>query len=61
MSQHFVAVSTVRGALSTLLQQPRGDFAERLSSDFTCGILVLLSAVLLTSHYWGEPIQCWVC
>ena len=61
MSSHFVAVSSVRGALSQLLRQPKGDFGERIGSQFTVGILTLLAAILLTSHYWGEPIQCWVC
>jgi hypothetical protein len=60
MSAHFIAVSTVRGALTSLWRTPRGDIAERLATHVTVGILTLTAAVLLTSHYWGEPIQCWV-
>jgi hypothetical protein len=60
MSQHFIAVSSARSALNALLRQPKGDFGERIGSQFTVGVLTLLAAVLLTSHYWGEPIQCWV-
>ena len=60
MSQHFVALSTVRAAWKTALREPKGDISERLSSHVTSGLLILLSAVLLTSHYWGEPIHCWV-
>lgn len=59
MSSHIVAISSVQGLIGAVFRQPRGDFAERLSARLTVTILTVLAAILLSTHYWGEPIACW--
>lgn len=34
-------------------------FTDRLSNRYTTFLLVILSIVITTNHYVGEPISCW--
>uniref|UniRef100_A0AC35U2L6 Innexin n=1 Tax=Rhabditophanes sp. KR3021 TaxID=114890 RepID=A0AC35U2L6_9BILA len=59
MAGQIGAISSVNGLISKAFQQPKGDLADRLNSRYTVGLLALGSGLLLTNHFWGEPITCW--
>uniref|UniRef100_A0A914V8R4 Innexin n=1 Tax=Plectus sambesii TaxID=2011161 RepID=A0A914V8R4_9BILA len=59
MGNPFDAISSVNGLIGRFFRQPNGDFADRLSARLTVSILTILAAILLSTHYWGEPITCW--
>ncbi|CAD5218319.1 unnamed protein product [Bursaphelenchus okinawaensis] len=59
MSAHIGAVSSVNALIGKVFTQPKGDLAGRLNSRFTVAILAVSSGLLLSTHFWGDPITCW--
>ncbi|GMT24988.1 hypothetical protein PFISCL1PPCAC_16285 [Pristionchus fissidentatus] len=59
MSLSLGALNSVNSLIGKAFKQPKGDFAERLNSRITVGILALCSVLLGSSHFWGDPITCW--
>lgn len=59
MSSQLGAISSVNSLIGKVFTQPKGDLAGRLNSRITVAILAVSAGLLLTTHYWGEPVSCW--
>ncbi|KAH7725522.1 INX-6 protein [Aphelenchoides avenae] len=59
MSSQLGAISGVNAVISKVFTQPRGDLAGRLNSRFTVTILAVSASLLLSIHFWGDPMTCW--
>ncbi|KAI6216016.1 hypothetical protein M3Y94_00453700 [Aphelenchoides besseyi] len=59
MSAHMGAISSVSALISKIFTQPKGDLAGRLNSRITVAILAVSAGLLLSTHFWGDPITCW--
>uniref|UniRef100_A0A915CM66 Innexin n=1 Tax=Ditylenchus dipsaci TaxID=166011 RepID=A0A915CM66_9BILA len=60
MSSQLGAISSVNSLIGKIFTQPKGDLAARLNSRITVTILAVSAGLLLTTHFWGEPITCWL-
>ncbi|KAI1714756.1 innexin domain-containing protein [Ditylenchus destructor] len=60
MSAQFGAISSVNTLIGKVFTQPKGDLAARLNCRYTVTILAVSAGLLLTTHFWGEPITCWL-
>ncbi|KAL3077479.1 hypothetical protein niasHS_012185 [Heterodera schachtii] len=60
MSSQLGAISSINNLIGKLFTQPKGDFAGRLNSRITVAILGISAGLLLTTHFWGDPITCWI-
>lgn len=60
MAAQLTAINTINNLVNKVFTQPKGDFAGRLNSRITVSILGLSAGLLLTTHFWGHPITCWV-
>ncbi|KAK0399836.1 hypothetical protein QR680_003239 [Steinernema hermaphroditum] len=58
-SPQLGAINSVNSLIDKVLKQPKGDVADRLNSRVTVGLLAVSAAVLLSTHFWGSPINCW--
>ncbi|CAD6191225.1 unnamed protein product [Caenorhabditis auriculariae] len=59
MAGHVGTITSVNALISKVFQQPKGDLADRLNSRVTVCVLAVSSAMLLSSHFFGDPITCW--
>nr|pir hypothetical protein C36H8.2 - Caenorhabditis elegans [Caenorhabditis elegans] len=59
MASQVGAINSVNALISRVFVQPKGDLADRLNSRVTVVILAVSSALLLSSHFIGDPITCW--
>ncbi|KAI6233888.1 Innexin [Aphelenchoides fujianensis] len=59
MSAHMGAISSVSALINKVFTQPKGDLAGRLNSRITVAILAVSAGLLLSTHFWGDPITCW--
>uniref|UniRef100_A0A915PAE8 Innexin n=1 Tax=Meloidogyne floridensis TaxID=298350 RepID=A0A915PAE8_9BILA len=60
MSSQLGAINSINNLIGKLFTQPKGDFAGRLNSRVTVTILGISAGLLLTTHFWGDPITCWI-
>uniref|UniRef100_A0A0K0FBH3 Innexin n=1 Tax=Strongyloides venezuelensis TaxID=75913 RepID=A0A0K0FBH3_STRVS len=59
MSSQIGAISSINALIGKAFQQPKGNFADSLNSRYTVSLLAVSAGLLLSSHFWGEPITCW--
>lgn len=60
MTSQLGAINSINNLIGKVFTQPKGDFAGRLNSRITVSILGLSAGLLLTTHFWGDPITCWI-
>ncbi|VDD87111.1 unnamed protein product [Enterobius vermicularis] len=59
MSSQIGAIVSANALIGRFLKQPKNELVDRLCSRITVSLLGLCSAILLSTHFWGEPITCW--
>uniref|UniRef100_A0A0N5AYG4 Innexin n=1 Tax=Syphacia muris TaxID=451379 RepID=A0A0N5AYG4_9BILA len=59
MSAQIGALVSANALIGRFLKQPKSELVDRLCSKITVGLLTICSTILLSTHFWGEPITCW--
>ncbi|CAB3406206.1 unnamed protein product [Caenorhabditis bovis] len=59
MASQVGAITSVNALISRVFVQPKGDLTDRLNSRITVCILAVSSVLMMSTHFFGDPITCW--